>query len=447
MDLQLLQKYDIPVPRYTSYPTVPLWKIEETNAGHWIGEVKHSFEKQREISLYIHLPYCENLCTYCGCNKHITKNHLVELPYIKAVLKEWQMYLQHLDSKPIIKELHLGGGTPTFFSPENLSILIEGLLQKAEVPYKADLSFEAHPFSTTYDHLKVLKELGFNRISIGVQDFDEMILRIINRYQTTEQVKIVTEQARALGYESVNFDLIYGLPKQTPEHIINNVKEVAALKPDRIAFYSYAHVPEVKKSQRAYSEKDLPLGADKLQLYRLGKALLEKESYYDIGMDHFALKSDALYLAARKKNMHRNFMGYTPYHCELNIGLGVSAISDCWTAYSQNEKTIKTYLNAIKEDRLPVFKNHFLSTKDQKIRKHILNLMCHFETDWLADKENFSFELQHAFAGLEKDGLLKVFPHQVKVTERGKSFIRNISRVLDQRMSESEGKTTFSQAV
>lgn len=448
MDVKLLEKYDVPVPRYTSYPTVPLWDVEETDAERWMKHVQMSFAKNKEISLYIHLPYCEALCTYCGCNKHITKNHLVEVPYVKAVLKEWKMYTSRLPEKAVIREIHLGGGTPTFFSPENLKDLIEGFLVDAEVAEKHDFSFEAHPNSTSYKHLKTLRECGFNRVSIGVQDFDGEIMRVINRFQTVDEVRQVTLWARELGYTSVNFDLIYGLPLQTPAHIEKNLELLQELMPDRIAFYSYAHIPEVKKAQRAYSEADLPMGRDKLNLYLQGRDGLEKLGYRDIGMDHFALPQDELYRSFKAGKLHRNFMGYTPYHTELCIALGASSISDSWTAYAQNEKTLKDYLHRVNhEDLPPIIKNHFLTEEDLKVRRRLLNLICHDETNWFDSKEDFTFELQRAFANLEKDGLVKVFPHQVKVTPSGKNFIRNICRVLDARMDRHQKKVTFSKAV
>ena len=448
MDVKLLEKYDVPVPRYTSYPTVPLWDVEETYGERWMKHVQMSFAKNKEISLYIHLPYCEALCTYCGCNKHITKNHLVEVPYVKAVLKEWKMYTSRLPEKPVIREIHFGGGTPTFFSPENLKNLIDGLLADAEVAEKHDFSFEAHPNSTSYEHLKTLRECGFNRVSIGVQDFDGEIMRVIHRFQTVDEVRQVTLWARELGYTSVNFDLIYGLPLQTPAHIEKNLELLQELIPDRIAFYSYAHIPEVKKAQRAYSEADLPMGRDKLNLYLQGRDGLEKLGYRDIGMDHFALPQDELYRSFKAGKLHRNFMGYTPYHTELCIALGASSISDSWTAYAQNEKTLKDYLHRVNhEDLPPIIKNHFLTEEDLKVRRRLLNLICHDETNWFDSKEDFTFELQRAFDNLEKDGLVKVFPHQVKVTPSGKNFIRNICRVLDTRMDRHQKKVTFSKAV
>jgi len=433
MHAKLLDKYNIPAPRYTSYPTVPYWQKDPPVPVDWNHRVLGAFEKSKDVSLYVHLPYCENLCTYCGCNKRITKNHGVESPYIKTILKEWQQYLDLLPSRPVIKELHLGGGTPTFFSPENLEMLIEGLLGPAHVPYQFDYGFEAHPNSTSREHLKVLRKWGFNRLSIGVQDFAPEILEIINRRQTMEQVREVTTWAREIGYQSINYDLIFGLPLQQPEHIRRTFKEVKLLRPERIAFYSYAHVPWIKPSQRAYSEADLPQGIEKRALYELGRTLLEEAGYHEIGMDHFALPHDSLYHAMQTGALHRNFMGYTANYTRLSIGLGASAISDSWDAYIQNEKTIEAYQERIEQGEVPFFRGHLLSKEDQIIRSHILNLMCRHETSW-RDTEYQCTALREGIkrlSVLKKDGLVEIFSTELRVTEAGQPFIRNICLALD----------------
>lgn len=446
----LVEKYNTPVPRYTSYPSVPYWDDTPPTPQDWAKQVHLTFQQHREISLYIHLPYCESLCTYCGCNKHITKNHAVELPYLESVLQEWQLYFDILKEKPILRELHLGGGTPTFFQPENLEWLIRGIVEKVEVPDVHDFSFEAHPNSTTYEHLQTLKKLGFNRISIGVQDFDAHILHVINRFQTEEEVENVVRWSRELGYESVNFDLIFGLPHQTQQHIGTNMQKVAKLLPERIAFYSYAHVPWVKPSQRAYSESDLPQGKEKRALYELGRELLEEMGYVEIGMDHFALPKDALYQAMQAGTMHRNFMGYTPYFTGLSIGLGASAISDSWTAFAQNEKTITAYRAVLGTGELPIFKGYLLTEEDRILRKHILNIMCRFGTSWHDEKEQCEalWEGLKRLEELEADGLVALQPFEIKVTDEGRPFIRNICMMLDAQYWRRQpvGKL-FSQAV
>lgn len=443
---KLLEKYDIPAPRYTSYPTVPYWETDTISDTEWTAQVLRVFERDQRLSLYIHLPFCEKLCTYCGCNKHITRNHAVESPYIQAVLQEWRLYLKRLPGRPILRELHLGGGTPTFFHPENLRQLLEAIFETVDFAPDYEFSFEAHPSSTTREHLEVLFDLGFRRISIGVQDVDETILRTINRYQTMDQVNFVTETARALGYKSVNYDLIYGLPFQQTEQIIKTMTMVGLCMPDRIAFYSYAHVPWLKNGQRAYDEKDLPDAVSKRALYETGKRLLEDLGYHDVGMDHFSLETDALYQSAQSGELHRNFMGYTPVFTPLCIGLGVSAIGDTYSAFAQNLKTVVEYESAIKAGELPLLRGHFLTEEDRSIRKHILNLMCRYQTAW--DKGDQRDVILARLAEPISDGLVEIGPSGVRVTETGKGFLRNICLAFDARYwAQMPSGRVFSQAV
>jgi len=450
MDRTLLAKYDIPAPRYTSYPTVPYWQKEPPTQEEWLSGMKATFDRNDEISLYIHLPFCEKLCTYCACNKRITKQHSVELPYIETLLQEWNIYTDALGKRPKLKTLHIGGGTPTFFSPENLRTLFEGIFARADIAENHEFSFEVHPNNTTKEHLKVLYQLGFHRISIGVQDVDEEILKIINRHQTLEDVERVTQQARNIGYNSINFDLIFGLPNQTNQHIIKTIKAVKRLYPDRIAFYSYAHVPWKSPGQRAYSKDDLPLGSKKRALYELGKKLLERIGYHEIGMDHFALASDELYIASQDGILHRNFMGYTNRYTDLMIGLGASSISDSWTAFVQNEKKIETYQAIISKGKLPIIKGHLLSEEDQVLRQHILNLSCHLETSW-EDSHLYHPTLMDAqvrLQNMEADGLLILLDKGVKVLDKGRPFIRNICMAFDNHLwRQSLEQKVFSQAI
>lgn len=433
--MRLLEKYDIAAPRYTSYPTVPYWDSQKLTADSWLRCVKTAAVASPGISLYIHLPYCESLCTYCGCNKHITKNHRVETPYLEAILKEWDIYLHHLPLAPVIREIHLGGGTPTFFTPENLEKLIRGILAGARKSDDFELGFEAHPNSTSEAHLQTLYDLGSRRISIGVQDFDPHILSLINRQQTYEEVAGVTHTARRIGYTSINYDLIFGLPTQQPSHIEDDIEKIKGLRPDRIAFYSYAHVPWIKPSQRAYSEKDLPTGPEKRHLYELGREALEKLGYREIGMDHFALPGDSLTQALDKGTLHRNFMGYTPLYTRLSIGLGASAISDTWDAFMQNEKTVGDYLERIEAGELPILRGHLLNEEDLILRRHILNIMCRFETSWSAPALQHPF-LETAIHQLQEmvaDGLVELTPFHLKVTTAGRPFLRNICLAFDAR--------------
>ncbi|MBK8699502.1 MAG: coproporphyrinogen dehydrogenase [Saprospiraceae bacterium] len=272
---ELINKYNYEVPRYTSYPVITNWK-DNLETGGWQDLVKGIDVHQQKLSIYIHLPFCESLCTYCGCNKHITTNHDVEEPYLALLQKEWELYSQLLDGKPIVSELHLGGGTPTFFSANHLSKFLSKMLAGFDTGIDPSYSFEAHPASTKIDHLTALFELGFRRLSIGVQDFNADILRTINRFQTTAQVYDTVALARNAGYTSINFDLIYGLPGQKLSDIETSMGHVATLKPERIAFYSYAHVPWTKPSQRAYNEDDLPQGAEKGNFMNMVRTCLSR---------------------------------------------------------------------------------------------------------------------------------------------------------------------------
>lgn len=430
----LIAKYDQPVPRYTSYPTVPFWN-DSLNSQVWLENFKERFEKYNHtdgISLYIHLPFCESLCTYCGCNKKITTNHKVEEEYLQAIEKEWNIYRKAINTPPVIREIHLGGGTPTFFSPENLKLLLDTISKRSITHPRHEFSIEGHPNNTTFLQLKMLFNLGFRRISFGVQDNDPEVQRIINRIQPVENVKRVTEEARAIGFTSVNFDLIYGLPKQTPASMETTIRQVLELKPDRIAFYSYAHVPWACRAQRLFDEQDLPLPAEKLQLYILGKTMLLENGYFDIGMDHFALPHDQLYIARKKENLHRNFMGYTTHRSALLLGLGVSSISDSGTAFAQNHKNLHDYYAFINEGKLAINRGYLLSEEDSSFRNYILDVSCKGKVIFNSrDKkllEQFTFpELE----SLAKDDLIVWDETQLRVTEKGHHFIRNICRAFD----------------
>lgn len=447
--MSLLNKYNIAAPRYTSYPTVPAWG-QAPHQEEWKDLVKASFKKtnaENGISLYIHLPFCESLCTYCACNTRITVNHRVEEPYLNAVLSEWRLYISLFNEKPRIREIHLGGGTPTFFSAANLKCLIAEILKTSDVCSDHDFSFEGHPGNTTIEHLQTLYDLGFRRVSFGIQDFDPLVQDIINRYQSYEQVEHVVEQARRIGYTSVNFDLVYGLPLQKLSTVTDTVNKVIELRPDRIAFYSYAHVPWMKPGQRKFTEKDLPIDQKKRQLYEAGLELFLAAGYTDIGLDHFALKTDTLYQSMIDKKLHRNFMGYSDNYTELMISLGVSAISDTWNAFGQNIKVVEDYQVAIAQGIFPLSKGHVLNGEDLLIRKHILNIMCKNETSF--GNEVYSFQgisegLQRC-KNLEEDGLLEIIPGKLKVTETGKPFLRNICMCFDAHYwRKAPEETTFS---
>lgn len=438
MKSSMIQKYNVPGPRYTSYPTVPYWNEEAFLYQNWIDTLKKSFaesnSKEGGISLYIHLPFCESLCTFCGCNKRITKNHEVENPYIEAILKEWALYCEILTEKPMIKEIHLGGGTPTFFSSKNLEYLINGIFSKAGRADDYEFSFEGHPNNTTREHLQKLYDLGFRRVSFGVQDYSEKVQKAIHREQPFHNVAKVTFWAREIGYTSIGHDIIFGLPFQEIEDVVDTIEKTKSLQPDRLAFYSYAHVPWIKgNGQRGFKDEDIPKDEKKRMLYEIGKKLLFKNGYHEIGMDHFALKTDSLFESFKNGELHRNFMGYSSSKTQLMIGLGVSSISDSWYSFAQNVKKIEDYYQLLETNKLPIFRGHLLTNEDLIIRKHILNLMCQFETSW-KDKSIYFEEIPEILTQLkemENDKLLIIKKDKIRVTEAGKPYVRNICMAFD----------------
>ena len=452
---ELLKKYDVPGPRYTSYPTILHWDANPT-AEEWIESVARGLDETERLgegaAIYVHIPFCRSLCTYCGCNSRITQSKRVGDPYVTAVLKEWELYQNALERKePIpLAEMHLGGGTPTFLEPAELERMIGGLLRGVRRTRDSEFSVESDPRVTTREHLDALARTGFTRLSLGIQDFDPRVQQAVNRIQTEEEVRAVTEQARDAGFTSINYDLIYGLPFQTLRSIDETVAAVRRLRPDRIAFYAYAHVPWFKPGQRHFTEGDLPRGDEKRALYELGRAMLEEAGYREIGMDHFALESDSLLRAARSGRMHRNFMGYTSRHVAPLIGLGVSSISDSWDAFVQNEKTVESYQERVGRGELPFIRGHKLNREDLVLRRHILNLMTRFETD-LASAEGYTPYLGAVADRLEgpiSDGLVQIEGGLCRVTDAGRPFLRNICMAFDARLARNaEASRQFSRTV
>ncbi len=447
MHNSLVNKYNVAGPRYTSYPTVPYWDNDTFSLKLWKASLIKSFNESNTtegISVYIHLPFCESLCTFCGCNKRITKRHEVEYPYINALLKEWDLYCELLKDKPKIKELHLGGGTPTFFSPEKLKRLINGITRGSILAKDYEFSFEGHPNNTTRKHLQTLYDVGFRRVSYGVQDYNETVQKAIQRIQPFENVKKATEIAREIGYTSVSHDLIFGLPFQTLEHVEQTILRTKEVLPDRLAFYSYAHVPWIKgNGQRGFNDSNLPSASLKREQYELGKKLLFESGYSEIGMDHFALPTDSLFIAMKTHKLHRNFMGYTSSKTKTMIGLGVSSISDSWYSFAQNVKGIEEYYHLLKENILPVYRGHILNNEDLIIREHILNLMCNFKTSW--NKNNLYIkelpEILFKLKEMEHDDLLEIGSNSIKVSPKGQPFIRNICMAFDMLLQRKKPDT------
>ena len=443
--LQLIRKYNRPVPRYTSYPTVPQWQETRMDGGRWKNIVGKAYQEVRTsgISIYIHLPFCEQLCTYCACNKRITTNHSVESGYIATLLKELDLYIAIFGERPLIRELHLGGGTPTFFSPENLVLMMEGIRERCDVHQSAEFSFEGHPNNTTREHLQSLFNQGFRRVSFGIQDLNEVVQVAINRIQPLDHVERVTTWAREIGYESVNFDFVYGLPFQDTKNLGLTLQTALSLRPDRIAFYSYAHVPWTSRGQRAYDENDLPGDLEKANMYLFGRKMFKDRGYIDIGMDHFALPDDSLSVALYEGRLHRNFMGYTVAPGKLLVGLGCSSISDAISAYAQNEKKVEDYIARVQKGELPLTKGHFLTVQEQTIRKQILSIACQRKLEW----DQISTEKLERLMDMQEDNILRISGNGFTLTDSGILFLRNVCGVFDDKLEDNGLERKYSKAV
>jgi oxygen-independent coproporphyrinogen-3 oxidase len=444
----LFAKYDVPAPRYTSYPTVPFWSDPPTTE-RWLTELESSCEDPSTTwSLYLHLPFCEALCTFCACNTVITRNHEREDGYVRLLLREWELYTGRVPAlrQRSLRQLQLGGGTPTFFSSENLRRILEPILaQTTRAPNEFEASIEVDPRHTTSEQLEVLRSLGFNRISLGVQDFDPEVQRLVNREQPYEITKSITETARRLGYASVNYDLIYGLPRQTTVSFRRTVEQTVELRPDRIALYSFALVPWIKPAQRSYQDEDLPRAGEKRALYELARETLEHAGYVEIGMDHFALPEDGLAQAQRAGTLHRNFMGYAERRTRVLLGLGVSAISETPGCFHQNEKAFPVYERRVEQGEVPTFRGHVLSDHDRRLREQILTFMTSFQVDLLPEQ---SGDAQTFLDPLIRDGLVELRDRRMILTERGRPFLRNACMFFDARLREKDERPKiFSQAL
>ena len=446
--IDLFAKYDVPAPRYTSYPTVPFWSKTPTTQ-QWLEHLSAACDDQAGTwSLYLHLPFCESLCTFCACNTVITRDHQREESYLRLLLNEWNLYVTQvpaLRQRPL-RQLHLGGGTPTFFSAGNLQRMLEPILADTQMATdQFEASLEVDPRHATREQLVTLRSLGFTRISLGVQDFDAEVQRLVNREQPYEITKSITETARELGYTSVNYDLIYGLPGQTLNSFQETVQQTIKLRPDRIALYSFALVPWIKPAQRSYSDEDLPRAGEKRALYELAREMFSGAGYLEIGMDHFALPHDELAEAQRNKNLHRNFMGYAEARTGVLLGLGVSAISETPTCFHQNEKAFPVYERRLQQSEIPTLRGHLLSDEDRRLREQILTFVTRFDVALQADQREEAIEF---LAPLVEDGLVELRGNKLTLTEKGKPFLRNVCMFFDYRLRHQPPKArTFSQAL
>ncbi|MBE7939381.1 MULTISPECIES: oxygen-independent coproporphyrinogen III oxidase [Ramlibacter] len=454
---ELLRRFDVPGPRYTSYPTADRF-VEAFGP----ADMAHALAQRRAgpaalvlpLSLYVHIPFCESLCYYCACNKIITKKHERGAAYLDDLEREIALYTAHLGIGQSVSQLHLGGGSPTFLSDEELTCLMAMIRRSFQLVPGGEYSIEIDPRTVDENRLAHLASLGFNRVSFGVQDFDPQVQQAVHRVQPAAQVFELMAAARRIGFESVNVDLIYGLPKQTPESFTRTLAQVAELRPDRIALYAYAHLPDRFKPQRRILAADLPSGGDKLGM--LGQALdaFQEAGYDYIGMDHFALPNDALAVAKRQGRLHRNFQGYsTQPDCDL-IGLGVSAIGKIGATYSQNAKTLEEYSDTLAQGRLPIVRGLALTRDDLARRAVIMALMCQgqvvfesIEVAWLLDfRQYFEAELDQ-LAEYERMGLVRVDDAGVQVTPAGWYVVRAVAMVFDRYLQADRNRARFSRII
>jgi oxygen-independent coproporphyrinogen-3 oxidase len=455
--VDLLSRYDRPGPRYTSYPTAVEFHEGVTGADYLDRLAAANAMGDAPLSLYIHLPFCEERCLFCGCHTIITRHKDVAVPYLGLLGREIELLAERLPDRRQFAQLHLGGGTPTYYTPQQLEGLIGGLLTHFTPLPGAELAFEADPRVTTSEHLDALARLGFNRVSFGVQDLNPDVQEAINRVQTREQTARLVDHAREKGYRGINVDLIYGLPLQTPETFEKTVDSVIALGPDRAAVYSFAFVPWVRGSQKKIEEGQLPPADVKVQLFAIARERFLAAGYEPIGMDHFARPDDDLAIARREGNLRRNFQGYAVIPGDDVMGLGISAIGDVRGSYVQNEKKLSTYEQVITEGRLPVYRGVVRSADDELRRTVIHELMCNFRVDARAIERQYGINFAAYFADdlallapHERDGMVDVSPAGLQATPVGELFVRNLAMCFDryQREKHSEGsKPVFSRTV
>lgn len=446
-DSALFAKYDIPAPRYTSYPTVPYWGVAPTQ-DQWLSHLRQGLDGgKNKWSMYIHVPFCESLCTFCGCNTIITKDHKKEDPYLKLILKEWDLYRQALPefSKAQLQGMHLGGGTPTFLSADHLGAMLSPILETTFRGEHFEGSIEVDPRRTNREQLQILYKLGFRRISLGVQDFNPEIQRLVNRLQSFEETESITRYAREIGFTSVNYDLIYGLAKQTRETMQHTIAQTKKLRPNRIALYSFALVPWIKPAQRLFKDEDLPTGKDKRDLYEYARTELLSNGYVEVGMDHFALKDEALAIAMNDHKLHRNFMGYTDQKSQVMLGLGVSSISESPQSFHQNEKVLPKYEELINSGVIPTSRGHILTDEDVARREQILSLMTSYQVKMNPEQTK---EAPEFLREMIADNLLAIKGDMIQVSEAGKPFLRNICIFFDEHLKRNKPQTRiFSQSL
>ncbi len=444
-DPELIKKYDKSGPRYTSYPTAPQFSASYTEQ-----TLKSCIQRSNTemipspLSLYVHIPYCDTICYYCACNKIITKNHTVSNEYLDLLEAEINMIAPLFDADRELEQLHLGGGTPTFLNDEELIRLMRMVEENFKIAENCEMSIEIDPRKVTNETLELLNNIGFNRISLGVQDFDAKVQKAVNRIQSYELVRERLETARKLNIKSINMDLIYGLPFQSVETFEATLDKVIRLKPDRLSIFNYAHLPERFKPQRRINEEDLPSPAEKLKILELTMNKLQKAGYVYIGMDHFALEDDSMVKAQQEGSLQRNFQGYSTHANTDLVAIGVSSIGSIFDSYSQNSSNMDEYREMVTAGKLPIVRGLVMNTDDM-IRKQVINqLICHFkldikklEAEWgIVFKDYFKAEKKELKSMVE-EGLLQVNDEAIQVETRGRLLIRNICMVFDNYLKDN----------
>jgi len=449
-DLSLIKKYNRSGPRYTSYPTAN--NFSAFTQSDYKDQVMLSNERQGPISLYCHIPFCNTVCFYCGCNKVVTKDKGKAEHYLDALFNEIDKQGALFDSERLVEQMHFGGGTPTFLSNQQILRLSEKLQSVFNFSKHGEYSIEIDPRGVDEGTIKALAKARFNRISLGVQDFNTAVQKAVNRVQSFEQTQSVIKLARDYNFESISIDLIYGLPKQSVESFKTTLKQISELKPDRISLFNYAHLPELFKPQRRIDVLELPNADEKLAIFKYSMDFLLEQGYVYIGMDHFALPEDPLAIAQRQGHLYRNFQGYSTHaDCDI-VGLGLSSIGQVGDSFSQNEKNLQQYYETIESGDLPVIKGQIIQADDKIRRAVIMDLICHFKLDFDKIEANFNIDFNNYFADalnelgeMHKDGLIELTENSIKVMERGKLLIRNICMVFDAYLSSS--KTQFSKTI
>ena len=453
-DTDLIRRYDQAGPRYTSYPTA-VQLHDGVGSFELLHALRESRKAQRPLSVYVHVPFCANVCYYCACNKVITKDRSRALPYLERLEHEIDLISCHLDPKQSVEQLHLGGGTPTFLSHVELRRLMAKLRSKFNLlnDDSGDYSIEIDPREADWATMGLLRELGFNRVSLGVQDLDPEVQRAVNRLQSLEQTRAIVDAARTLQFRSINIDLIYGLPKQTPESFARTVDSIIALQPDRLSVFNYAHLPERFLPQRRINADDLPSPADKLAMLQNSIAQLTAAGYRYIGMDHFALPDDELASAQEDGTLQRNFQGYTTHgHCDL-IGLGVSSISQIGDLYCQNNSDIALYQQSLDNNQLATCKGLQCNGDDRIRRAVIQQLICDFSLDFAAIEGKFNIDFAGYFAAIwpqlqqmAKDGLIELTAHGIDIRPAGRLLARSVCMLFDGYLN-AQSRQQFSRVI